>query len=80
MAEFTKIGGGTASSQHTFSEEEKVAFSTHINQCLGADAVLARYWLFFFYYSFITTANARVAGAIAVIVRFFVINKLHNIS
>jgi len=43
MAEFTKLGGATLTSQHTFSEEEKVAFSTHINQCLGADPVLARH-------------------------------------
>ncbi len=42
MAEFTKIGGA-GGAQHTFSEEEKIAFSTHINQCLGSDTVLARH-------------------------------------
>ncbi len=35
------VGAGGA--QHTFSEEEKVAFATHINQCLAGDELMARH-------------------------------------
>ena len=42
MSEFTQIQG-TGYSVHTFAEEEKIAFSSHINQCLGHDPVLARH-------------------------------------
>eukprot|EP00300_Choanocystis_sp_HF-7_P027604 c32762_g1_i1.p2 GENE.c32762_g1_i1~~c32762_g1_i1.p2 ORF type:complete len:638 (+),score=187.49 c32762_g1_i1:31-1914(+) len=36
-----KLTGATASSEHTFSEEEKVSFTDYINQALGHDRVLA---------------------------------------
>eukprot|EP01139_Manchomonas_bermudensis_P010432 Amastigsp_a340456_90.p1 type:complete len:632 gc:universal Amastigsp_a340456_90:2001-106(-) len=36
-----KVAGATASSEHTFSEEEKVSFSDYINQALGHDPDLA---------------------------------------
>lgn len=34
---------GAGGAQHTFSEEEKVAFSTHINNCLAGDELMARH-------------------------------------
>ena len=34
---------GAGGAHHTFSEEEKHAFSTHINQCLGGDELLQRH-------------------------------------
>jgi len=36
----TKGAGGAT---HTFSEEEKSAFATHVNQCLGNDELMARH-------------------------------------
>jgi hypothetical protein len=37
----SKISG--AGNVHSFSEEEKEAFSEHINMCLGQDPLLARH-------------------------------------
>jgi hypothetical protein len=52
MASFVKLESvktsthavvGAAGATHSYSEEEKVAFSEHANQCLGSDPVLARH-------------------------------------